>query len=534
MLTRVNSKQDYEAFDMTKDIWKFNNKASNMWPEAWWKTFDYKQGTDPYTKEIYPETFTASFINAESQNFPDWPLYVKTFGVDKCYHNRDIAHYNAKALKHWKTIKSAWAGSCTGFAVSSFMSFSDKNKLIQTYPQMPKNYQSLFSIGLNDDVREVINSCWVRQLGKDMWQVTYDKGDLTVKPNDTLNELRKMLLSEIRDDKILIINHNNGSGGHATAPYAIKKTNNPNKLSIKIYDNSYPNSGEEIIIDTAQNTWTSTRYINWGGNKFIALDHPLSKYYNIEIAKKNPNIASKSNIEISNSHNFYNSSETDITITNGSGKSIGYSNNLFFSDISNASPIIIPTGGLSKPIGYKVPIDNYSISLDYSKEIDSYFIHYTDSLIYDCTRLNVQSGERDEFRISSGFGIKNDSDLSKTYNFDATVIGDNMDKVFDFSNLGMVENDSLHFDVFESDKMKLVNSGAEKSYDLNMRLTTPSLQTKFFHDKITLGANSTQKISAVWEELDSTPIKIVIDEDNDGIFDDSLLVKTNLPVLMII
>ena len=81
-----------------------------MWPQTWWKDFNYdnfKGGIDPFTNKLYPSDETFGF--AKSENFIDWPLFVKIFGEENCYWRDpvlgNIGIYNSVADEFWRTHK---------------------------------------------------------------------------------------------------------------------------------------------------------------------------------------------------------------------------------------------------------------------------------------------------------------------------------------------------------------------------------------------------------------------------------------------
>ena len=88
-LTRIDENNKLELFEIPADGWNFGNEEDVIWPQSWWEQFDYS-GTDPYTKMNYPRLNLAFhpniFSSTEASIFPDWPLFVDVFGINKLLH----------------------------------------------------------------------------------------------------------------------------------------------------------------------------------------------------------------------------------------------------------------------------------------------------------------------------------------------------------------------------------------------------------------------------------------------------------------
>ncbi|MCH7965585.1 MAG: hypothetical protein IH852_16800, partial [Bacteroidetes bacterium] len=142
-LTRIDANDDYELFLPHKDGWMFGNARTNMWPMSWWNQFNYNGGTDPYTDEPYPHQFSSKI----DSTFPDWPLWVKTFGTDQCYWSTFFGIYKDVSVEKWKKRRH-WNGSCYGFAGSGFLGFNYKDEFINGHPGIPQ-YDTLSSVFLS-------------------------------------------------------------------------------------------------------------------------------------------------------------------------------------------------------------------------------------------------------------------------------------------------------------------------------------------------------------------------------------------------
>jgi len=104
ILTRIDSSGDYYEFRKNRDQWNFWNWQPDMWPQPWYQQFKYR-GIDPFTGSQYSQIQGKGiFAQAQDFYFPDWVSWVRTFGVDKCYHSTSQRIYNINALLKWRSL----------------------------------------------------------------------------------------------------------------------------------------------------------------------------------------------------------------------------------------------------------------------------------------------------------------------------------------------------------------------------------------------------------------------------------------------
>ena len=522
-LSRITSDDQYDFFLTLRDAWQFPNIAENLWPESWWKQYDYVNGIDPYTGQVFPAFFASPSINAKSNDFTDWPLFVRTFGEDECYHNTQLGHYKAKALRHWRAWKDEWNGSCHGFCMSSLICFDNKDYFLAMFPDLP-DFGTLYSVEINDEYRKVINLLMLRQSGKDQWAAIVENYNKST-PRTVLDELRALLRSETREYKTLHIEHLTEPWGHAIVPYRIETANQPGKFDVRIYDCNYPGPNEKLTIDVVQNSWSADKYQGWGGH--IYLTGPISIYdgstvpplvYSNKMSAENRSVIEQYTA-------FYNTSHSHISIHNSKGERIGYADSVVTREMGNATPIIPVTGQFHPPIGYRVPAGGYAIEMSSFSDSITYFTFFSDTLIYDCTRMDALSNQTDQFEFGDEFSIKNPDSAPKTFHFEASIIELDNDKVIEVQNFEMNQNNSMKFNVIDREDMNIINTGSKKTYNLGLRFTSAAENMVFKHQGIALETNSSYRISPTWENLESEPVKIYIDLGNDGLIDDTLLIS---------
>ncbi|MGB2908833.1 MAG: hypothetical protein WBB73_17180, partial [Candidatus Aminicenantaceae bacterium] len=280
-LHRFAADSNYERFRFEQDRWNFGNNEASIWPASWYGQFNYQTGIDPNTGVQYPQI--APFNTASSSDFPDWPLFVTAFGVSQAYFDPPAMTYRDNARAKWGAMKSAWGGSCSGFAISSTLAFDDSRRFRLRFAGLPA-FESLFSVPLDASIRKIINELWVQQSGMAHWPVVIAGWD-TKTPNQTVNELKQLLWSDDGDHAHLNFWHNGpSSGGHAVVPYKlVRDAGNPAVYWIHVYDNSFHNDNNaRIRVDTSANgnlgAWSYDLWPGWGGNQNLILSDKASTY----------------------------------------------------------------------------------------------------------------------------------------------------------------------------------------------------------------------------------------------------------------
>lgn len=520
-LTRFDLDLEYVPFLPDRGGWNFQNSADNMWPESWWSGFDYENGIDPNTGRAYPSYFTSSgLLNAQSEDFPDWLLYADVFGLDWCYINTPAGlDYRPSAVQKWASIKEKWGGSCFGFALSSLMAFDDKITFLVSYPEVDA-FDDLYSLSLDDDHRKTVNGISLHQYGSDFWGRV--DSNLTKTPVETLAEIKDMFLDETRDDRWLFIGNNNGSGAHAIVPWKIETSMTiPEFDSIFVYDSNYPGDlSAKVVVNTETNRWDYANMTGWGGDSLLFLMDRASNYFSRPVATtgyRGP-IAGSGFIEL------FNTAGVSIDIADGIGHSVGFSDSSIYNSVPGAFPIVPVTGFYHPPIAYLLPENAYTVTLSEFPDSDVLLSLFTDSLIFSCARNDAVSAQTDRVSCSGVFTIVNPDAVIKIVNSElCEEVGDG-ERVFSLLQFSLGQNDSVSIEPPADGSLKFVNHGTSSYYKLGLRITTGSDNGIFEHADLVLPAGSSHTIVPAWNNLESIPVKILIDSGNDGSIDDSLFV----------
>lgn len=510
--------------------WSFGNYDNPVWPTAWYSKFDYH--FDPYLggNAWFPE-FTYNGVKTVMPDwvFPDWPLFVETFGDDSCY-IRKPGHapvLKQKALNKWKVIARQWFGSCYGFAHSSFMAWDDLTKFMTKFPKVGKwtPAYTIYPLGISEENRLCVNHLQICQYQKKVYRnfhYWYNKP-----PTDILAEFKKILSQKKMKSHTLRIYNQNGGGGHELTPYKIMiDTLNPDKEWIYVYENLAPDDeSKKIVITKSTNSWsyvvpTSTQ---WGGpnaHRGLVVNIPADSIYNgpvTDSVKYEPDGSKGNYIEL------FSSSEGNIFITNNNGDSIGCKNNMVINNFAAATPIIPISGRPQNPIGYYLPDDNYNIKMqNYTDSLINFSV-FTDNDQYLYSRGNVSIAEKDIFTYnnSSGLNVFNTDNTTRSAELLCLKENGGNEMTYTIGNLSLANNANVSVKISDTD-LSLVNKGGATTYDLNIRLASGNGEEKFMHDTISIDANTTHKITPKWTNLQTNDVTVFVDNSNNSTVDDTL------------
>ena len=531
LLTRLAPDGQYEPFILDEDGWSFANVDTTMWPESWWggdpPRFDYVNGIDPFTNVGYPKPlFHVGSAPPGPERFPDWPRFVSAYGTDQCFWSHFWGIYNLTTVEYWKSQLEEWGGSCFGLAVSCFMAFDDTARFREAFPV--GDFQNLYDLAINDERRQTINLLQIRQRNKLYFKYLRQNYDNT--PKETVNQIKQMLLNEVREDRTLTLFHRYKSERHAVCPLAVVESSPPYSVTVWIYDPNDPNNYHLIYVDTVNGKWYYDGQPDYRrvDNRGLILRDPANNYYNEATLPKS--VVAKGHQVVADADTgeayieFFNTPSAFITIYDQSGDSIGFADSVAFEEIGGAIPIIPETGSYHPPIGYYLPRGDYSVRMRQFDEPYAYFRAFGDSAVFVYERADAAAGQSDRLTYGDGFGLSNPDGMSKSINVETIVVGESDERVFDVMNADVAQDDSLHLDVIDRRDLKMANVGTAKSYDLRVRRASETEYSVFEHTDIALGSNSSHLICPDWEDLPGQPVIIYIDEGDDGNIEDSLIV----------
>jgi probable HAF family extracellular repeat protein len=535
VLTRYAPDGSYEAYSPEDHGWAFANgdgviyssppdrTNAVMWPQSWWSQFDYQTATDPYRQLQYPEAFQGGGIPLQADDFIDWPLFVETFGVGACYMDAGHQTYNPTSVLFWKLNKDKWHGSCAGFAISSLLAFDAPAAFRGTFPGVGP-FTVLSELPLNDDRRKVINQLCFAGFGRDHYRIVSQNSSRT--PKETLEDIRQMLLSESRDDRCLYIRDSATGKAHSLVPYRIKRDGQTSSWQVSVYDcNNNLNNDITIVIDTLTNSWTMPNE-QWGGHDHCFLLDPVSTYLQTPAMATPPSntraVEAKKRVPL-DVMTVYSPRGARATLEIPGHGSIGYRDSLPFNSIPGAEPIIPITATSESPLGYILPVENYSMTLSGFNDSSSTMAVMTDSSVFAISRSDADSAQTDHITISDGIRLATHDAVTKRVNFRNIIRRADNQKVFDIMNVSMSGGDSAAIRETGRTDVTIENYGSPKVYNLAVELVSADGEKLFSHLAITLDSNCSHRLAPEWNSLQS--VRILVDKGKDGSVDDSLTLE---------
>jgi hypothetical protein len=510
------------------DGWQFANTDTNMWPPDWWSQFDY---SDPK----YPQDWRNW---ANPSDFPDWELFAEAFGAHQCYHQTSPRRiYNEAAVDIWIWIikrfygGEEFKGCCSGFAISSLLYFNSYLCLSNTFP----GESSVYGVPLSDSSRKLVNKYSIYQFGHThLAHYLYNRKNPA---RQALDFLKQMFATEYTTTKTLCLVSQNPKhpGAHEVVACKLEQVSGqPGKYRVAIYDSNLPGQDTAIYIDSISGTWEYACKPSWGGAEGIFLMDPIYTYISYPFLPVilQP-LTEEPIVEGLGQENFieiFASNHCDIVINNSNGELIGYLNtdSILIDSMANALPIIPITGYTHPPIGYFLPENTYTVHISNNVDTTFYSSLFDDSTIFTYYRYDFQLGQTDYLKCSnngSGFQVKTYDVELKNVNLKSTNVQPDQEIVCYMKGLVLSQNDSLLFECVQQEEFKVTNTGSSKTYDLTLELASAALNPIFEHHSIPICAFSAHQVSPSWEGLDTLTVPIFIDDNLDGIFDDTLLIE---------
>jgi hypothetical protein len=532
VLTRLNADSTYSEYRKNRDQWGFSNTQPHMWPASWYIQFNYR-GIDPFTNNLQYSQSQGDSVFAKMPSFAhmDWISWVNSFGVDACYFSAFNGMYKPTALIKWWSKLGVWKGSCFGIAAANALAFSHKEQFQNKYPNYP-DFINPITVASDTGVKRVVNELYTHQYGNPTQ--ANDPAALAKTPNQTLNEIRQMLLEDTAQIKTLSIYNNGGDGGHTILAYGLKQ--NPvqkNLFYVQIYDNSNPNSNNPITIDTLANggtgSWSTPDWAGWGGNQKIHLEIPSIQYLNGATfpARSIPQsafILPQNVLEI----NYQ--ADSEIKIVDTQGNITGYVNNLVLNQIPGSLPQTTKNGSETPPYGYSLPTDNYSVVLSEFAEdtVSTFFFTGNKSFMYE--RNGATQTQTDRLFFDGGVSAVNPDGQIKTIKLLNLINETTQEKLTVVRSLKLIQNDSVKIENPDSNKVKLISYGSAKDYDIELNYVTESGIGRFGDFGIPLTANTSHTFVPDWTDLTNTQLTVLVDIGNDGTIDDTLYLNNTVDV----
>jgi hypothetical protein len=536
ILTKYAPDSSFIAYDPRNDGWSFANDSVHMWPQPWFSRFDYADSLDPYTGAGYP-LFWPYFLLAKPADFPDWPLFVYTFGTNACYHSQfsNPPLYKISSVLIWALIKGAWLGSCYGLAITSILAFDDPSAFMTL--SGVGSFGTLFQVGLTDHLREVINSVFWGQVGKTA--KANDAAHANDPPSMTLSLIKSMFASDRRDDQAISFDYKAGffssRMGHEVVPYRIESDSiNPSMEYIYVYDNNYPgDTTTRFEVNTATDRWSYPRY-GWSGSNRMWLSDPASDYLLqpvLSVRKNQPRSPAITGAFTSPVSIFASRSDKFL-ITDSQGGMVGLEDTSFVNTIPGANLILARSLTPAPPLGYDLPAGTYSMASSHNLDTTATYGVVTDSAIYMYERSDGSTTTVDHLWFDGGLLLRNDNAVADSLRITGLKYQSGQEQFCQISGVSAGSGDSLRLLMRPDRSIDFMTTGGAQSVDLRLGNLAQAGGTLFSHANVASAGRALMRIVPSWEDLVSVPVKILIDHGMHGSFDDSVEIVNQLTAVM--
>lgn len=536
ILTRYTPEGDFYPYQMNADRWGFGNDSVSVWPEWWFRRFNYR-GIDPYTQQQYSQTQGHyAFARADSSTFPDWISFVRTFLPVVCYWDTREAAYSAIALIFWDGIRGTWGGSCFGMATSNALAFEREGEFRIRHSGFPP-YTTPISVLPDSMVLPVINELQVHQFGKYHQAYLRVMSD-TTNPTETVQALKQTLTYAGGAKILVIINNGTGGGAHAILPYKLERDSvAPRVWKISVYDNSYPAAAEAVIdVDTSANgrrgIWTP-RYgwHGWGGDEGLFLMDSASAYLAHPLLLKSRPSRSPF-LPAAGTMMVMNITDASIGLRDDQGRVTGFIGNRIVTEIPGSAPLMALTGREIPPFGYTLPSGRYDVEIADFLTATSRASFFSEERVTVFSRGDAAPGQTDHL-VADGAGkgtlsVANRDNQPKIISLRTIARETSCEKAFDIDSLHLGGGDSLSVVPLDNERLRLERRGSAGDYDLHLEKISAEGVRAFAKKGIPLPSNSSHTFLPNWQELEKEELAVLVDLDNDGTPDDTLHLKNEL------
>ena len=520
------------AYNSETDLFKLIRNSDN-WPASWYNQFNYN---NPFS---YSPLIL--FNGTPNQTYCDWPLFTEIIGNDQAYINEPLNISNLISVYAWKVRSSPiYNGSCAGFSISSILNFYQDQNYLQQFPYMVNKTPGLIP-NTDSEARKVINHLQNTQTFPYPTMLNYEPSD----PNNSnanyvLNRLIEIFsnYNNTRLDQYISLTSND-SGLHAVVPFAIRMVSGrPNRYDIQVYDSNDPENIYGVQIHTDKNTWSYIGLLVDSSTSGIALRGSIVSRLGL-LTWKEPENGGGGNGPLN-----VNATERIIYISDSSSVAISINDEVIAGyNISNNSilsfenSIVEATdGAFNPPKGFIVPnVESKVIFSDQIPGSKASMMFQSDSKNYYVAERtsNALNGEVETIEIiNEGFNYLNTDNINKSINLTTMSETYQNNKFAQLSNLIIDQNDSLGF-WLQNDSLNLKNMGGIKNYKITLINADLNGKSEFINEPVSISANSTHILSPDWADLENDVLLVLIDNNNDGMIDDSLLLPNQydpLPV----
>jgi uncharacterized membrane protein len=533
-LTRLRADSTYQIFDLTQHGFASANIESQLFSPAWQARPEFRYtpfGSDPFMSGGgYPFWMPLPPVLAESDDFPDWPSYVRAFGRDRLYDGASGPRVGEAFV--WNANTEDWGGSCFGFSYTALMVFMDPARAAARFPGLGLIEDNLTStVGLlseNPGALQVVNRTQTWQGG------TEHQAAYAAAQGQTVGKVVRDLLAMFRSDDGLAFRSIGirefdgtvGSGAHNILPTFLRESaTSPGRFNLFVYDSNHPFDFDlSIQIDTLSGGWRyddpaidSDDGVWFGFGPDLRLGAPVEAVF--ENATLVPETA-----RAGGGLRLYTTPFADVRIRDGEGRTSGFADNTLLDGIPGVVPFIPEVGGPSAPVSFSLPGGAYGVTLSDAPGSD---IHATvfpvgggDVLGFAHTAATPASVDRLAYDASAGLRAANAAGDARAVSLFGLRSTDAEERLLAVEDLALGVQDSVTVQVVADAALSVRSEAASPAaYRVRLLRRTTAATTAFEADAEPLAPGAIHTLVPTWADLST--IRLDIDTNGDGTVDET-------------
>jgi len=528
-----------EAFSPDHHGWFFANAGDVMWTQAWYNQFDYPHIPDKFTGSPYSADFLFTPQKPVASDFPDWPLFVETFGTDKCYTTTLLGDLNPpreSAVEAWKSIKGEWHGACFGFPTSALLHFTYHSEFIAQNQNIPSGSE-LYSVLTTGSSIQTVNKYFLYQSDRD--QIAHaDASRFSVTPRDLLEDLKAMLLEDNGDPKTLSMLNTSNPRAHTLIPFRLVRDEfDARNWRIMVYDCNSPGQIDQyILLDSLANTWEEFLGLGYDiGNDGLFLNLPISHFLQRPVLSlletSSSNVPNATAPQATGETWIYVSDTSSVSIVSPAGDTLGFANGKVMQDIRGATAMISSVAVQSPPYGYYLPDSAYAINVSSFADSEYSLLMKDEGAVYKYLRTGIQSPGSDLLSIDHGMTATNSEVEMKTIHLTAIIPGDETEAMVGINDISMPQGGSIHIERSAPNSITLLNAGSSVTYNLRAQWLGPEGLIVYSKKNVALSSTSSQLIHVGHDS--GGVVTIFVDEGNNGSVEDSIIIYPQVTSLQL-
>lgn len=576
----VEGSSEKEPFRVDRHGWNFGNFSNNIWPEEYWSIFDYpKLASSTAARNLSSSQKLYLLFDTPKGEWVDmwaWCDPKQTCLANGAFGNPK--YIKPSAFDIWigqALLNDGFGGSCYGFSLSTLLFFDRFYDMGNHFPGIT----NLQDAALSNKSRRFINTHQIAQFRKhafilNAYRLAADN------PSDTIERLKESLQRD-RDHEVITMMLT-VTRGHSVVPYRMVKAPDSNIWTIYVYDPNLPgdfNTYIEVNTDTEEWVFSGTLNKNklkkdqspedvpfepWSGKRWGLIT--TSPIRDLQVAGRIGSHAhfnfkregSADEIEDAAEQMIAHSSEMQMTempltgqepdpddfielhvapvfdiIVQNQGGVLGFSNDELAAAGGIGYPVqsIAPDTYNERPFAYALlsGASEYTIEMTNNNAGIKSLVWMDGGVSYIYNREGVDSEDMDVIRISDTVDFSNPGMSAKIFNFDIEYEGSNDTlKYIGLSRLRLDGNTNMNFDFKNRRDLFIINRSGDQVAGVEIIGVNPGHEYSDFFSDVPLRGYATHWIEPRWD-IPGSPIKLHTDTNNDGIWNETILVNPALP-----